>query len=114
MKKLFMMCIPLMTLTYASGLGAFINHAQKLNGQIKAKEITVKSKAEEVESAKSAYWPTLDVGGSYSVLNPSSIVQPGRTATVYASVHLELYDGGRKAAVLKAKSYAKEASFFEK
>ncbi len=114
MKKLLMICIPLITLTYAGGLGAFIDHAQKSNGQIKAKEFTIKSKAQEVESAKSAYWPTLDVGGSYSAVNPSSIVQPGRTATVYAGVHLELYDGGRKAAVLKAKSYAKEASFFEK
>ena len=102
------------SVTYAGGLGVFIDHAQKYNKQIKAKEITVEAKAQEVASAQSAYWPTLDIGGSYQDVSPTSIVEPGRTATAYARVHLELYDGGRKAAMLKAKAYSKEASVFEK
>ena len=115
MKKLLLILLPLLGAAQeGAGLSQLIDHALKHNGQVKAKQITMQSKDEEVEAAKSAYWPTLDVGGSYSVLNPTSIVQPGRTATVYASVHLELYDGGRKAALLRAKKYDKEASFFEK
>jgi len=115
MKKLLLILLPLLgTAQEGVGLAQLIDHALKHNGQIESRQITIQSKEEEIASAKSAYWPTLDVGGSYSVLTPTSIVQPGRTATLYASVHLELYDGGRKAALLRAKKYEKEASFFEK
>ncbi|SFV90051.1 Probable outer membrane component of multidrug efflux pump [hydrothermal vent metagenome] len=115
MKKLLLILLPLLgTAQESVELAQLIDHALKHNGQIESKQIAIQSKEEEIASAKSAYWPTLDVGGSYSVLTPTSIVQPGRTATLYASVHLELYDGGRKAALLRAKKYEKEASFFEK
>ncbi len=113
MRRLLLLCLPLLVSAQSYGLRQFIDHAGKTNGQIAAKRIIVQSKNKEIEAAQSAYWPTLDIGGSYSDLSPNSIVTPGRTGTVFASVHLELYDGGRKAALVRAGEYSREAALFE-
>jgi outer membrane protein TolC len=42
------------------------------------------------------------------------MVSPGQVGNVYASLNLEVYDGGRKDALLQAKQFEKEASLFEK
>ncbi len=60
------------------------------------------------------YWPTVDVGASHSYISPNSIVNPGETSSAYAMVSMDLYDGGRKSAELRGKSYEHEASLFEK
>ncbi len=114
MKWVYLLLIPVMGMSQSYGLKTFIDAAQKNNGQIKAKEIRIKAGQSSVEAAQSAYWPTLDVGGSYSKRNPNYLVSPGVEATVFASVNLDLYDGGRKSAQLRAREYEKEASLFEK
>jgi len=109
-----MLCLPLFVLAQSYGLRTFIEHAAKNNGNIRAKEITITSKSKEVEAAQSAYWPTLDIGGDYSLHSPKYMVSPGQVGNVYASLNLEVYDGGRKDALLQAKQYEQEASLFEK
>jgi outer membrane protein TolC len=91
-----------------------VENANKANSLIKAKEISIKAKQKEVEAAKSAYWPTVDIGVSHSYLSPNTVVGPGETSTAYAMVSVDLYDGGRKSALLNAKRYEEEAAFFEK
>ncbi len=114
MKALLLLCLPLFVLAQSYGLKHFIESASKTNGLIEAKKLTVKSKEQEVEAAKSAYWPTVDVGADYSFQSPNYIVSPGQTGNVFVSANLNLYDGGRKDALLRSKGFEHEASLFEK
>jgi len=114
MKILLILVLPLFIFAQSYGLKTFINNANKTNSLIKAKEINIKAKKEQVEAAKSAYWPTVDIGADYSLLSPNYVVSPGQVGNVYASVSMDLYDGGRKAALLRSKDFEHEASLFEK
>jgi len=108
------MFLPLFVFAQSYGLKTLVEKANKENGLITAKEIRIKAKQEEVDAAKSAYWPTLDIGASHSYVSPNNVVNPGQTSNAFAMVNLELYDGGRKSALLSAKRYEYEASQFEK
>ena len=96
------------------GLKTFIDSAARTNELIKAKKIGIKAKIEQVEAAKSAKWPTLDIGADYSLLSPNYLVSPGQMGNVYATLKLNLYDGGRKKAQLQSKSFDYKVSLFEK
>ena len=106
--------LPILSMGQTVGLKQFIEQAQKDNGQIKAKEIRITSKQKGVEAAQSAFWPTVDIGGSFSKYSPNYVVAPGEETTGFAKLNWELYDGGRKNATLRAKRFEKEASLFEK
>ncbi len=114
MRILFLMLIPFFLFAQSYSLKTLINHANKENELIKAKEINIQSKQKEVEAAKSAYWPTVDVGASHSMVSPNYIVSPGQVSSAYAAISVDLYDGGRKDALLRGKSFEHEASLFEK
>ncbi|MBT8348271.1 MAG: TolC family protein [Sulfurovum sp.] len=114
MRILLGLFLPIYVFAQSYGLSTLVENANKENGLIKAKNINIKSKQLEVESAKSAYWPTVDIGGSYSELSPNSLVSPGKTSTAYASISMDLYDGGRKSALINAKRYEEDAASFEK
>jgi len=114
MKILMGLVLPLYVFAQSYGLTTLIDHASNENELIKAKEISIKAKQQEVEAAKSAYWPTVDIGASHTELSPNSLVSPGQTSSAYAMVSMDLYDGGRKSALLNASRYVKEAALFEK
>ncbi len=114
MKVFLVLFLPLFVFGQSYGLKTLVDHANKENRLIKAKEIRIKSKQEEVEAAKSAYWPTVDIGASHSSLSPNNIVSPGETSSAFASISMDIYDGGRKSAALRSKKYEKEAYLFEK
>jgi outer membrane protein TolC len=114
MKMALMLVLPLFVFAQSHGLKIFIDSAAKSNGQIKAKEINIKAKIAQVEAAKSNYWPTVDVGADYSFMSPNYLVSPGQSGNIFASVRVNLYDGGRKDALLRAKDFEHEASLFEK
>ena len=114
MRILLGLFLPLFSFAQSYGLAALVENANKENGLIKAKEISVKAKHQEVEAAKSAYWPTVDIGASHSYVSPTNIVSPGQTSSAFATVNLELYDGGRKSALLNAKRFERDAALFEK
>ncbi|HSR74606.1 MAG TPA: TolC family protein [Sulfurovum sp.] len=114
MRILLGLFLPLCVFAQSVGLRTLVENANKENGLIKAKEIRITAKQEEVEAAKSAYWPTVDIGASHSYVSPTNIVNPGQTSSAFATVNLEIYDGGRKTALLGAKRYEREAALFEK
>jgi len=114
MKIVLILLLPLFIFAQSYGLKTFIDNATKTNGLIKAKKINIKAKNEKIEAAKSAYWPTFDIGADYSLLSPNYLVSPGQVGNVYASVSMDLYDGGRKDALLRAKDFEHKASLFEK
>ncbi|MEO1938074.1 MAG: TolC family protein [Sulfurimonas sp.] len=114
LKILVILVLPLFVFAQSHGLKTFINSASKTNGLLKAKEINIQAKYKQIEAAKSAYYPTLDVGADYSLLSPNYLVSPGQVGNIYASLSMDLYDGGRKDALLRVKDFEHEASLFEK
>ena len=114
LKILVILVLPLFVFAQSYGLKAFINSASKTNGLIKAKEINIKAKNEQIEAAKSAYWPTVDIGGDYSFQTPNYLVSPGQTGNAFVSANLNIYDGGRKDAIVKSRGFEHKASLFEK
>jgi outer membrane protein TolC len=114
MKILLGLFVPLYVFAQSYSLNKLVDHANKNNNLIKAKEISIKAKQKEVDAAKSAYWPTVDIGASQNYISPNSIVNPGEVSAAYAMVSVDLYDGGRKSALLNAKRFEEEAAFFEK
>ena len=114
MRIILFVCLPLFVFAQSYGLKNFIENAHKTNGLIKAKALTVHAKEQEVEAAKSAYWPTLDIGADYTFQSPNYMVSPGQAGNAFIAANLNIYDGGRKEAVLRGKGFAHEASLFEK
>jgi outer membrane protein TolC len=96
------------------GLRTLIEHAQSHHGDIIAKDLSLHARAKSIEAQQSAYWPTLDIGASYSHVTPSTIVSPKETISGFLSAGVDLYDGGRKAAQLRAKELAWERAGYEK
>lgn len=113
MKIASILLVPLFVFAQSHGLKTFIEAADTSNGLIKAKEITIKAKGAQADAARSAYWPTVDVGGDYALLTPNYLVSPGQVGNVYASLSMDLYDGGRKDALVRAKDFEQKASLFE-
>jgi hypothetical protein len=114
MRIIFFMTIPFLLFAQSYGLRTFIDHANEHNPMIQSKERSVQSKAQEVEAAKSDFWPTVDVGAGYTMSTPVTVIAPGQTASASAMIGMDLYDGGRRGAVLNAKSFEHTASLFEK
>jgi len=114
MRVFLWMIVPFFVFAKSYSLQELINHANKHNHQIQAKEMQSKAKLIEIEAGESAYWPTLDIGASYSRTNPNSLVAPGETTIGFASLGMDIYDGGRKSALVDAKNFAYQASLFEK
>ncbi|MDQ1326276.1 MAG: outer membrane protein [Campylobacterota bacterium] len=113
MRILWMIALPILVFPQVHSLRDLIEHAHVHNPLIESSELKSKAKAKEVEAKQSAYWPTLDIGANYSRVNPNSLISPGETASGYISVGMELYDGGRKNALKKAKTFEYQASLFE-
>lgn len=114
MKILLGLLVPLYMFAQSYSLTTLVENANRSNSLIQAKEINIQSKQKEVDAAKSAYWPTVDIGASQSYISPRSVVNPGEVSAAYAMVSVDLYDGGRKGALLNAKRYEEEAASFEK
>ena len=114
MRVLLGLFVPMFMFAQSYSLTTLVEHANQENKLIKAKEISIQAKQKEVDAAKSAYWPTVDIGANQSYISPTTVVNPGEVGSAYAMVSVDLYDGGRKSALLNAKRYEEEAAFFEK
>jgi len=114
MKKIVLLILPLFLFGKTYDLKALIEHAHVQNLQIIAKQQSAQSKSKETQAQESAYWPTLDIGASHAHTTPVTLVTPGRTTVGYAKVQMDIYDGGRKRALLNAKEFVYRASLIEK
>jgi outer membrane protein TolC len=110
---IWLFILPLWAFSQSYGLKGLLEHAQRTNPMIKASTLKSKAKSKEMEAAGSAFWPTLDVGASYTKVDPYTLVNPGEVSTGYATVSMDLYDGGRKSALKRAKTLEYRASLFE-
>ncbi|MFT7823809.1 MAG: TolC family protein, partial [Sulfurimonas sp.] len=113
MRIVWMALLPLWVMAQEYGLKTLIAHAHQSNPMIKSVQLKAEAKSKELEAAESAFWPTLDIGGSYSRVNPNSLVNPCEVTSGYATLRMELYDGGRKSAFKRAKGFEYTASRLE-
>jgi len=114
MKIILLIVMPLLLFARSYSLPELIDHASKYNKQIKAKILQSQARLSQADAQERAFWPTLDIGGSYTYSDPSTLISPESMGAGYASMKVSLYDGGRKHALLRAKNYLYSASLLEK
>jgi len=114
MKTLFVMLLPFVLFAQTYSLRSLIAEAEKSNEMIRSKTMQVKASAKEIDVAKSDFWPTIDMSVGAVKSNPVISVDPEMTTSASALIGVDLYDGGRKKAVLEAKRFEHTASLFEK
>jgi len=95
-------------------LKTMLNSAMDYHPAIKSYTYKSMAKEEELESQKRAYFPTIDLGANYQKNDPVSIVTPGQTQSAYVVAGLDIYDGGKKSALVSSKKWDYKASVFEK
>ncbi len=113
MRLFLLLSMPLWLLAQSYSLPQLIDHASKYNKQIKSKSLQSDSAMSEVEAQERDFWPTLDIGAQYTNTTPSTLISPSGMGIGYASVGVDVYDGGRKSALLKSKNFLFAASRLE-
>ncbi len=111
MSKLVLLLIPIFV--WGDSLKSLLEYAQNSNELIVSKSISRDSKAQEVKSSESNYYPTIDVGAFYQRYDDPSVMMPGTTYSTYAKVGWDAYDGGKKSSTIKQKEDEFSASSFE-
>ena len=110
MKKLIFLIIPIFI--YADGLKSLLEYASQNSDIVVSKELNQKAKELEVDSRESAYFPTIDVGAFYQTLDERTPMQSGDIYSGFAKLSFDVYDGGKKSALLdKSKNEFKASSF---
>ena len=111
MKKLILLVLPLFL--YSQTLKELINIAENKNDLIISKHYLQDSKAKELDSKKSAYFPTLDVGAFYKRDDEASPFQAGDTFSGFATLSYDIYDGGKRSSQVDSASYSLKSSEFD-
>lgn len=101
MKKLLLLAVPFFV--YGEGLKSLLIHAQDKNELIISKSILVDSKQSEVKSSKNSYFPTVDVGAFYQRYDEASPFSPTTTYAGFATLGLDVYNGGKTSYTIKQK-----------
>ncbi len=107
---LFVLSLLLPTFLGAQTLTSLLEGAMHNNNLLEASRFDTLAKQQERASQKSTYYPTLDIGGYYQRFDDRSSFVPGDLYSAYAKLSLDLYDGGRKGALLKQKTKELQAS----
>nr|WP_321266121.1 TolC family protein [uncultured Sulfurimonas sp.] len=110
MKKLIFLIIPVFI--YADDLKSLLEYATKNSDIVVSKELSQKAKELEVDSRESAYFPTIDVGAFYQTSEERTPLQSGDVYSGFAKLSFDIYDGGKKSALLdKSENEFKASSF---
>lgn len=111
MKKLLILLLPFAL--YAQDLRNLINEAHENNNLVRSSVLQVRSKEKNLDSKQNSYYPTIDVGGYYQSLKEKSPFQAGDVYSGYAKVGLDIYDGGKKSALVSQAKNEKRSSEFD-
>lgn len=102
MIKLLFLMLPFFAA--AESLPSILEHAYKNNNNLKSSKYIKEAKLQEVESQKSGYFPTIDIGASYTNTSDTTPFQIKDVYAGYGRAEFDIYDGGeRSALVQKAK-----------
>ena len=111
MKKLLLLGI-VPVILFSDDLRLLLEFAKQNNNLINASKISTHAKEKELESAKSNYFPTLDVSGFYKRDDDASPFQPGTVYGANAKVSFDLYDGGKKSYTKKQKANEHKSALY--
>ncbi len=98
MKRLLFLLAP--ALLFGDDLKSLLEYAKNNNDLLVSSKFAQDAKAQEIESKKSAYFPTIDVGAFYKSTEERNLMQAGDVYSGYAKAGLDIYDGGRKSSLL--------------
>jgi len=104
--------LPTVILSQEVTLRNLIESAEVNNGQILSSKLQASSKESQSSAIERSYIPTVDIGASYTQLNPTAGFSPKKTTSGFVIVGLEVFDGGRKRAQLEASRFAHQAALF--
>jgi len=111
-RKLLLLIAPL--LVSGDNLKELLSFATTHNDLVIAKNYAQASRAKEVESKQSAYFPTIDIGGFYQRDDAASPFQAGDVYSGFAKVGLDVYDGGKKSSQVEQSKLSLQSSTYDK
>ena len=111
MKKWLLLIVP--ALMYGENLKSLLEYATQNSDLVVEKTLSQKAKVVELESKESAYYPTIDVGGFYQSVNEKTPMVAGDVYSAYAKISLDIYDGGKKSALVSQSEHEYKSSSFE-
>jgi len=110
MKRLLLLVLPM--LLNAEGLKSLLEHAKANNELVVSQKYLEQSKLQELDSAKSNYYPTIDAGLFYQREDDATPFRPGTTYGASVKVGFDVYDGGKKSYTEKQKKSEYTSSMF--
>lgn len=111
MNRLLLLLFP--AFIYAETLQSLLDTAKQNNKLVSAQTLTKHSKQKELDSQQSSYYPTVDVGAYYQSLNERTPMMPGDVYSGYAKAGFDIYDGGKRSALVNQKSDELKASAYD-
>lgn len=111
MNKFLFLLLP--AFVYGETLQSLLDVAKQDNKLVNAQTLTKQSKQKELDSQQSSYYPTVDVGAYYQNLNDRSPMLPGDVYSAYAKAGFDIYDGGKRAALVNQKTSELKASGYD-
>lgn len=99
MKKIALLLVP--ALFYADNLKSLLDFALSNNKMVQSRHLTQEAKSKELDSAKSSYFPTLDIGAYHQSKNERTPNLAGDIQSGYAKIGFDIYDGGKKSNTIK-------------
>lgn len=98
----------------AQTLKELLSYAQQENNIVQAKAYQTQASHKEIDAARSRYFPNVDIGAVYKRNDAASPFGAGDTYNTYASLSLDIYDGGRRKARVDEKKASFNAKNFDK
>jgi len=110
MRYFYLLLLPV--LLFGEDLKSLLELAKQNNNLLKASKISVHAKRQELESAKSNYYPTLNASAFYERDDDPTPFYPGTTYGAAVKIGFDIYDGGKKSYTQKQKSDEVKAATF--
>ncbi len=111
MKILLLLILPL--LIYAESLKSILDFATKNSDLVISKKYSQEAKAKDIKSKEGAYYPTLDIGAYYQSVEQKTPILSGDIYSGYAKAAYDIYDGGKRSALLNQSQKEYKSSSFD-
>lgn len=111
MKRLIFLIIPIFI--YADDLKSLLDYATQNSELVVSKTLIKQAKSKDIQAHESAYYPTIDIGAFYQSVNEKTPMQAGDIYSGYAKISFDIYDGGKKLALLSQSKNEYKASSFD-
>ncbi|MBW6488203.1 TolC family protein [Sulfurimonas sp.] len=98
MRTFFLLLLPV--LIFADDLRSILDAAHQNNDLLLSSKFKKEAKEREVESKKSDFFPTVDIGASYQNTSDTTLFQIRDIYAGYGKIEMDIYDGGIKSSLL--------------